>query len=219
MNKSDVLRKNKEEEGVTKTYLDLPREYSRRGNGSGEFNLTLRTGSARLMYVIRTGKLIRQIEGMTNKQKVKFAAFANDILVDSKFKGVYDGAVKSVGEYARLYGDADWDTADYLELNKRFRNRIDPYVWLYNLYSSSVIDDKDLIIALLGFCAPVESDGSVVIKGYSRPVNTKYIQRLLDGGTIIRVDIEGESDSRFLGTTAEWQWLLDSGKKFKAYSK
>jgi len=203
------------------THESLPREYSNRSQGKILRSVTASTKDEDFYNMIRKEYLIKQVEGMNNIQKVRFAGFFH-FITNSKHRDVYGDTVKSVGEYARLYGDADWNTADYLELNKRFRNRVDPYVYLRAFVSQKVMGINDIKQLLMrhSLCCVVDNS-KVGINGYRVLITRSALQSFIEYNTIttIRVDIDGENDSRFLGTIAEWQWLLDSGKKFKAYSK
>jgi hypothetical protein len=200
------------------TCNSLPREYSERSQGKVIHSVMPTTSEKVFLEIVKGNFLIKEVEAMSNSQKVSFAAFYHRI-TNSKFNGVYDGSLKSVGAYARLYGDKDYDTASYLELNKRFRLRVCPYAYLKSLISLRPLGLKEIMFALLDCAFASYISEGVIVAGYNSPMNKTAIQHLIDSNsvTVIKAEIEGEDEPRFLGTPAEWEWLLS--KKFKAYSR
>jgi len=197
--------------------LGLPREYSNRSVDKTIHYIYPSTTADSLLKIINSGGLIRQAEDMVNKQKVAFADYVYKE-IGHKFKNVFGGDVKTVKEYSRLCLDSDYDTAAYLVLNDRFRHRVNPYL-LLGLLIAGRSDCKGIAGVFLGYCKVRSSGGVSGVSGYDKPVTKTAIQHLIDSNsvTVIKAEIEGEDEPRFLGTPAEWEWLLS--KKFKAYSR
>jgi hypothetical protein len=194
-----------------------PRRYEAKYDASPYDRFEKGMGSRSFAALVKKPNVfISNIEVLGNRQRCDFMELYHTTM-GTKYSGVFAGKIKGVREYARLFGDRDWNKATYVTLNERFHTRTDVVYYLRDLVDRK--QDLKPFMKFFGLIAENKVDNDT---DYTYPVTRGQISRMLqaDRFVVLRVLIGSnyESEERFISSKTEYEWLLGLGVRFYAYS-